>query len=391
MNSVAIQQPAQALRSTRPSLPKLVLLSLLVLLAHYAGLSGSLESFGAESGTGAASFHTRSIAVAPPAPSVLASTQAAPSTKAAAPRALPAPAKGKPKAAPARPKPAPETPAPAPVASPFVEPNQPLAGESTAQAATETIASTTPSMATITASAPSTETAASTASTASTNPPAYILGPLVIPAPQRLKYNITAQAKGLPFSASGDLQWRHDGNTYELRLQTSALFLGQRTDTSSGQLGTQGLEPQRYAYKSRSEVATHFERDKAQISFSANRPSASLQSGAQDRISVAMQLAAMFAGAPDKYPAGSSISIQVAGPNEAEPMVFRVEDDEQMDLPAGAGKVIKVSRAPRREFDRRVEYWLAPSLSYLPARIKITDPNGDFLDQVLTSVLNAAP
>jgi Protein of unknown function (DUF3108) len=382
--------PAPNPPRTRPPLPTLAWVTLLVLLAHYVGLSGSLDSFGAESGTGSASFHTRSIAVEPPAPSVVASTPAAPSAKAAAPRAMPAPAKGKPQAAPAKPKPAPEPPEPTPAISPPVEPNQPLAVESTAQAATETIASTTPSMATITASAPSPE-ATGTASAESSAPPAYILGPLAIPAPLRLKYTIKAQAKGLPFTANGDLQWQHDGNQYELRLQTSALFLGQRVDTSRGQLGSQGLAPTRYAYKSRNEVATHFERDKGQISFSANRPSAALQSGAQDRISVAMQLAAMFAGAADQYPAGSSISIQVAGPGDAEPMVFTVEDEEQMDLPAGAGKVIKVSRAPRREFDRRVEYWLAPSLGYLPARIKITDPNGDFLDQVVTSVLAATP
>jgi hypothetical protein len=38
-------------------------------------------------------------------------------------------------------------------------------------------------------------------------------------------------------------------------------------------------------------------------------------------------------------------------------------------------------RNPRREFDQRVELWLAPALGYLPARIRITEANGDYIDQ----------
>ena len=33
------------------------------------------------------------------------------------------------------------------------------------------------------------------------------------------------------------------------------------------------------------------------------------------------------------------------------------------------------------EFDQKVEIWLAPQLAYLPARTRITDANGDFVDQ----------
>ena len=43
----------------------------------------------------------------------------------------------------------------------------------------------------------------------------------------------------------------------------------------------------------------------------------------------------------------------------------------------------KLSRAPRREFDTRVELWYAPSMNYLPVRIRVTQANGDFVDQEL--------
>jgi Protein of unknown function (DUF3108) len=399
MNNLAFDGPTGTPRRTPPPLTKLALITLAVLLAHYAGLSGSLDSLGAESGTGSASFHTRSILVEPPAPTTVASTPAAPAAKPAAPRALPAPAKGKPKAAPAKPTPAPEPPEPAPVATPFTEPNQPLASESTAQLATETIVITTPTVATPTASATSpeassssssstsTSTSTSSSSTAWSDPPAYILGPLVIPAPRRLKFDITGLSNGLTYSATGALQWSHDGSQYQLGLEAYTLggWVKVRSDTSSGQLSSSGLMPKRYAYKTRNEVAAHFDREKGQISFSNNRPSNPMQAGAQDRMSVAAQMAAMFAGAPDKYPAGSNIRIQVAGGSDAEPWILKVEGGEVLSLSNGQIDTIKVSRAPRREFDRRVEFWLAPSLDYLPARIKLTEPNGDYVDNLLSS------
>jgi len=54
-------------------------------------------------------------------------------------------------------------------------------------------------------------------------------------------------------------------------------------------------------------------------------------------------------------------------------------------LPYGVVKAIKLSRDPRQEFDQRVEVWFAPTLSYWPVRIKITQNSGDYIDQQLSS------
>jgi hypothetical protein len=50
-------------------------------------------------------------------------------------------------------------------------------------------------------------------------------------------------------------------------------------------------------------------------------------------------------------------------------------------LPGGDQITLKLVRNPREEFDQKVELWLAPTLGYLPARIKITEQNGDYVDQ----------
>jgi len=47
---------------------------------------------------------------------------------------------------------------------------------------------------------------------------------------------------------------------------------------------------------------------------------------------------------------------------------------------------LKLARQPRREFDQKIELWYAPALGYLPVRTRITQNNGDYIDQRLSTV-----
>ena len=60
-------------------------------------------------------------------------------------------------------------------------------------------------------------------------------------------------------------------------------------------------------------------------------------------------------------------------------------------MPYGDLPSIKLQRTPRRDFDQRIELWLAPSLGYLPVRLRITNANGDWVDQLLRSIEKIAP
>jgi len=51
----------------------------------------------------------------------------------------------------------------------------------------------------------------------------------------------------------------------------------------------------------------------------------------------------------------------------------------------------RFTRAPRRPYDTRLELWIAPSLNYLPVRIRVTQANGDFVDQKLRATEAAGP
>jgi hypothetical protein len=196
----------------------------------------------------------------------------------------------------------------------------------------------------------------------------------------RLHYEVQAQVRGFTLGGQAQLTWRQDGQAYEAQLEATALGKP-RVQRSVGRVTPQGLAPDYFSDKSRSERATHFDREKNRLVFSNNRPEAPLAAGMQDRLSVVLQLAALVAGSPDRHVAGTTITIPTAGTGDAEDWVFSVEGEEDLRLPGGQVRALRLQRLPRKEYDQKVELWLAPGMDYAPVRLRLTNPNGDTVDQ----------
>ena len=199
-----------------------------------------------------------------------------------------------------------------------------------------------------------------------------------VPGSARISYKV--EANKFPFSANAELLWQQDGKRYNAQLAFSA-FGQTRMQTSRGEIIPSGLAPLRFSDKYRSEVAAHFNREYGKVTFSANTPDVPLQPGAQDRLSVLLQLAALIANDPEHYAPATTLSIQTIGPRDADTWLFTVGSEEKIKLPGGELMALKLERKPRQEFDQKVELWLAPTQAYLPVRIRITEANGDFIDQ----------
>lgn len=199
-----------------------------------------------------------------------------------------------------------------------------------------------------------------------------------LPGSTRLIYKVLANK--FPYSLSGELVWRQEEQQYQASLSFGA-FGQTRTQTSRGRIGASGLEPERFSDKFRSEVAAHFNWSQGKVTFSANTPDAPLLSGAQDRLSVLVQLAALVAGAPQAFPPATTLTLQTVGPRDADLWLFTVGGMEALVLPGGTVQGLKLTRNPRQPYDQQVDIWLAPELGYLPARIRILEANGDFIDQ----------
>jgi len=210
--------------------------------------------------------------------------------------------------------------------------------------------------------------------------PAAPLNPVSLPGSVKLIYQ--GQTNKFPLNLTGfngELLWQQDGQRYQARLSFGVLNKT-RTQTSRGLLGSDGLAPERFSDKFNSEVAAHFNREQGKVTFSTNTPDAPLLTGAQDRLSVLIQLAGMVAGTPDHFAMGTTVTIQTVGPRDADTWLFTVGDMETLELPGGVQQALKLTRNPRQPYDQQLEVWLAPGLGYLPARIRLTEANGDYVD-----------
>lgn len=351
----------------RSRAPLLLLLGAAVLAGHLVLLQLLPTALAPPDLARTRAFTTRSI--------VLPAAQApAPAPALAAAPAPPPPRRKRARAAAAAPLPAPvqqpvATPAPAAEVAPAEPPAAPppSAAEVTDAAAPEPAAPA--------------EAAAPAGAGVAAGPP------LALPGSARLKYTLSGQSGPHAYHALGELLWLQDGSSYDARLEYWAFLVGSRMRTSSGQVTAHGLEPTRFSdqWRKRHQVAA-FDRAARQVRFSAGTPDAELLPQAQDQLSVLLQLASLLAGDPARYGADASITLPVVGPREAEVWTFTLHGEELLYLPYDQVRAVKVMRAPRRARDQQVEAWLAPSLGYLPVRVRITLPGGDHVDQQLRAI-----
>ena len=275
--------------------------------------------------------------------------------------------------------PTPVTPA-ASAAAPPAEPEVLLApAATTAPSTTETPVVTAPAEpAPPTAAAETPPAPATPTIPAGESLPDIALGAL--PPSGLLSYQLNGQEKGINYFASGELSWQHNEQAYAMTLSVKAFLVGSRHWRSVGAITAAGLAPRRFSDSWRGERASHFDREKNRIVFSGNAPEAPLLAGAQDQISLYVQLAAAMAGSPERFVPGMRLQIQTITLRDALPwtLTLRVSFCSSVnDQPLSTAKWVC---QPRNRFDSRVEFWVAEKHHWLPVRIRITQVSGSFID-----------
>jgi len=255
----------------------------------------------------------------------------------------------------------------------------------------EPIQSPIPSVAAIEAAAKSAEPHPERIANATMALPEMALGSL--PSPALLSYRLSGQEKGITYQASGELRWQHNDSAYAMSLTVKAFLLGSRHWRSVGQINATGLAPTRFSDSWRSERAAHFDRPNERIVFSSNAPKAPLQAGAQDQVSLYVQLAAAMAQSGQQMTPGTRLQIQTVTVRDALPWLLTLEKLETLQIDGQSLQAVKWVCQPRNRFDAQVEFWVSAAHDWLPARIRITQVSGSFIDLQLTGrqVLSALP
>ena len=211
------------------------------------------------------------------------------------------------------------------------------------------------------------------------------------PPSTRLSYTLTGYYRG-PVEGSAQVEWLRQGGRYQVHLDVrigpSFAPLVSRRMSSDGNLTEQGLKPQRYDEETKvllrepRRQAITFEANRIVLPRGLERP---MLAGVQDTASQFVQLTWLFTTQPQRLRAGESIEVPLALPRHVSLWYYDVMGEELLYTPVGTIPTFYVR--PRREAgtggDLVVEAWFAPSLQYLPVRIRIRQDAETSVDLLL--------
>jgi hypothetical protein len=243
--------------------------------------------------------------------------------------------------------------------------------------------------------ASSAEVAAVPAGAASATGPAFEWPPST-----RLDYVLTGWYRG-EVHGSAQVQWLRDGERYQVRMDVIVgpgfAPLVARRMVSDGELTADGLRPHRYdeettvVTRPARLLTLHFDRDRVLL---ANGRTVPTPDGLQDPSSQFVQLTWLFTLQPHLLRPGQVVEFPLALPRRVERWRYEVVGEEVLATPFGGLNAVHVR--PSREIpkpgqDLSAEAWFAPTLQYLPVRLRIRQDAENFVDLMLANRPLQAP
>jgi Protein of unknown function (DUF3108) len=202
------------------------------------------------------------------------------------------------------------------------------------------------------------------------------------PADTRLSYKLTGYYQGEIFG-SGQVQWTREGENserYQVRVIVDAGLYELRM-TSQGRVSPQGLLPESFEEYSKRILASPRIRplklEDNELILEGNRRvsrPADDPNGVQDAVSQFIDIGHRFEQGRAKLQAGQTLRIWLGRPGGLDEWIYDIGEAETMNLPR-IGPVAVHELKPRPLAKPRgtitMSFWLAPSLQYLPAKIRI--------------------
>jgi len=179
-----------------------------------------------------------------------------------------------------------------------------------------------------------------------------------------------------------------DDGRYELRLATRAVGMNVLELLSQGRLRDFGLAPDRYTETRarRAPESARFDWERRRITFSARAHERALPEGMQDRVSFQIQLMLLGQAQPRLFRSGAQLVMWMAGRDDVAEYRFRSAGRETTSTGAGALEAVRLERIVAHDGEARIDVWLAPSLNWLPVRLRFSDRLGRVTESVLESV-----
>jgi hypothetical protein len=211
------------------------------------------------------------------------------------------------------------------------------------------------------------------------------------PPSTRLSYRLTGNYRG-PVEGQARVEWRVVGTRYQVHLEVGIgppfAPLVSRRLSSDGEVSDEGLRPRRYDEETQAVL-----REPRRLTIHLDEVEVRLPGGGvlarppgvQDSASQFVQMTWLFTTQPDLLRSGQSIELPLALPRRVDRWTYDVLEREMLATPLGQieGVHVKPRRLVRPGPDLTAEFWVAPSLQYLPVRIVIRQDDETFVDLLL--------
>lgn len=215
--------------------------------------------------------------------------------------------------------------------------------------------------------------------------------PFEWPPSTRLSYTLTGNYQG-PVHGEARVEWLRRGGRYQVHLDVSigpslTPFVTRRM-SSDGELTDDGLRPLRYEETTKTPLRNPriaMVALEPQRVLLANGKEAERPPGVQDTASQFVQLTWLFTTQPQRLKVGESVAFPLALPRRMDRWVYDVHAEEMLDTPAGRVPTfhLKPRRESRRDGELLVDTWIAPTLQYLPVRIRIEQDEQTWADLLI--------
>lgn len=208
------------------------------------------------------------------------------------------------------------------------------------------------------------------------------------PPATRLRYRLEGWYRG-SIEGRAQVEWLHQDDRYQVRLEVTAgapfapLFTRQMV--SAGRVTPEGLSPERYDERTERmlsaprDVSMQFSADRVTMANGQSRPR---PPGVQDTASQFVQLTWLFTTQREPLRVGTSFPMPLALPRSVRTWWFDVVDAAPLATPFGTIETLHVRprRAEPGGNELTPELWFAPSLQYLPVRIRIRQDEQTYIE-----------
>jgi hypothetical protein len=223
----------------------------------------------------------------------------------------------------------------------------------------------------------------------------------------QLDYRLSGYYRG-DVSGDGRVQWLREGRHYqvhlEMRIGPEFAPLVERRMSSDGQLTARGIAPQRYDEVTRTLMRSPRQ---ATVKFSAQPDGGTevqLADGSkhlaaqavQDASSQFVQLTWLFLTGRETLAPGRIVELPLALPRKLYAWRYQVIGEEKLETPMGTLNTWHLQpllQSDEKLRDLKAEVWLAPTLQYLPVRLRVSQDEQTFIDLSLRAAprMQASP